>query len=105
MSVYCMRKRTDPECRKMLISKIEKVYPTLSKGHKRIADFITEHYDKAAFMTAAKLGESVGISESTVVRLPRNSALMGIRSFRITCKNSLRTVLQAFSAWKLPTST
>ena len=53
---------------KMLISKIEKVYPTLSKGHKRIADFITEHYDKAAFMTAAKLGESVGISESTVVR-------------------------------------
>ena len=53
---------------KMLLSKIEKIYPTLSKGHKLVADFITEHYDKAAFMTASKLGEKVGISESTVVR-------------------------------------
>lgn len=53
---------------KMLITKIEKAYPSLSKGHKLIADFILEHYDKAAFMTAAKLGKKVGISESTVVR-------------------------------------
>lgn len=53
---------------KMLITKIEKAYPSLSKGHKKIADFFIEHYDKAAFMTAAKLGETVGISESTVVR-------------------------------------
>lgn len=53
---------------RMLLSKIEKLYPTLSKGHKKIADFIMEHYDKAAFMTAAKLGEWVGLSESTVVR-------------------------------------
>jgi len=40
----------------------------MSKGQKRIADFITGHYDKAAFMTAARLGETVGVSESTVVR-------------------------------------
>ena len=40
----------------------------LSKSHRRIAQFIVEHYDKAAFMTAGKLGESVGVSESTVVR-------------------------------------
>ncbi len=53
---------------KMLITKIEKAYPTLSKGHKKIADYFMDHYDKAAFMTAAKLGETVGISESTVVR-------------------------------------
>lgn len=39
-----------------------------SKGQKRIGSFILAHYDKAAFMTAAKLGESVGVSESTVVR-------------------------------------
>ena len=39
-----------------------------SKGQRLIAGFITEHYDKAAFMTAAKLGSTVGISESTVVR-------------------------------------
>ena len=40
----------------------------LSKGHRRIAEFIMAHYDKAAFMTAGRLGESVGVSESTVVR-------------------------------------
>lgn len=51
-----------------LIDIIHEKRPNMSKGQKRIADFITGHYDKAAFMTAAKLGESVGVSESTVVR-------------------------------------
>ena len=41
---------------------------TFSKGQKRIARYITEAYDKAAFMTANKLGKTVGVSESTVVR-------------------------------------
>lgn len=41
---------------------------TFSKGQKRIARFITESYDKAAFMTANRLGKTVGVSESTVVR-------------------------------------
>lgn len=40
----------------------------LSKGHQRIADYITSHYDKAVFMTAVALGDMVGVSESTVVR-------------------------------------
>ena len=40
----------------------------LSKSHRRIADYITAHYDKAVFMTASRLGECVGVSESTVVR-------------------------------------
>ena len=40
----------------------------LSKSHRRIAEYILEHYDKAVFMTAAKLGEMVSVSESTVVR-------------------------------------
>lgn len=43
-------------------------YSGLSKGHKRIADFIKNYYEKASFMTAAKLGKTVGVSESTVVR-------------------------------------
>ncbi len=42
--------------------------PSFSKGQKRIAQFIAEHYDEAAYMTAFKLGETVGVSESTVVR-------------------------------------
>ncbi|NLE24179.1 MAG: MurR/RpiR family transcriptional regulator [Clostridiaceae bacterium] len=51
-----------------LIENLKEKYPTFSKGQKLIARFIIEHYDKAAFMTAAKLGEEVGVSESTVVR-------------------------------------
>ncbi len=42
--------------------------PKLSKGHKKIAEYILNHYDKAAFMTASRLGSIVGVSESTVVR-------------------------------------
>ncbi len=42
--------------------------PTFSKGQKRIAHYINESYDKAAFMTANRLGKTVGVSESTVVR-------------------------------------
>lgn len=41
---------------------------TFSKGQRRIAKYITESYDKAAFLTASKLGKTVGVSESTVVR-------------------------------------
>lgn len=47
---------------------IESMAPTFSKGQRRIATYITESYDKAAFMTASKLGQTVGVSESTVVR-------------------------------------
>ncbi len=42
--------------------------PTFSKGQRRICHYIAESYDKAAFMTASKLGKAVGVSESTVVR-------------------------------------
>jgi len=51
-----------------MIEKIRENMHKLSKGHKLIANYILNHYDKAAFMTAAKLGEIVGVSESTVVR-------------------------------------
>ena len=40
----------------------------MSKGQKRLADYISDHYDKAVFMTAARLGSEVGVSESTTVR-------------------------------------
>ena len=51
-----------------LLAAIEKASPTFSKGQHRISQYICEHYDKAAFMTASKLGSTVGVSESTVVR-------------------------------------
>ncbi len=51
-----------------LISIIQQKYDDFSKGQKLIANYIVNHYDKAAYVTAAKLGEIVGVSESTVVR-------------------------------------
>ena len=47
---------------------MEEKYKKMSKGQKRLADYVTENYDKAVFLTAARLGEVVGVSESTVVR-------------------------------------
>ena len=64
----CAR-RTERQKEQMdILDKITQARPTFSKGQKRIADFITSHTDKAAFMTAAKMGATVGVSESTVVR-------------------------------------
>lgn len=51
-----------------LIAMIEEGMPSFSKGQKRIANYILNHYDKAAYMTASKMGQLVGVSESTVVR-------------------------------------
>ena len=50
------------------LNQIEARLPEFSKAQKRIAHYILEHYEKAAFMTASKLGSTVGVSESTVVR-------------------------------------
>lgn len=51
-----------------VLTQLEALSSTFSKGQRRIAAYITEAYDKAAFMTASKLGKTVGVSESTVVR-------------------------------------
>ena len=51
-----------------ILAILKERHPEFSKGQRRIAQYITESYDKAAFMTASKLGKTVGVSESTVVR-------------------------------------
>ena len=53
---------------------IRQQMPQFSKGQKRIAAYILEHYDKAAFMTASRLGQMVEVSESTVESSPLSSA-------------------------------
>lgn len=53
---------------KDILSLLQQRAPTFSKGQRLLARYITESYDKAAFMTASKLGKTVGVSESTVVR-------------------------------------
>lgn len=51
-----------------MIQRLNRSGNKLSKSHRRIAEYIMQHYDKAVLMTASKLGEAVSVSESTVVR-------------------------------------
>ena len=64
-----------------------------SKGKKRIGQFILENYDKAAFMTAAKLGETVNISESTVVRFAADLGYDGYPSMQKALQEMIRNKL------------
>ena len=64
-----------------LLSRLKNQYGTLSKGQKRLAAYIMEHYDKAVFMTAARLGEEVGVSESTTVRFAAQLGYNGYPEF------------------------
>jgi len=61
-------RRDSMEPKQDLINRINSSYKKMSKGQKLIAEYILNNYDKAAFMTASKLGIKVGVSESTVVR-------------------------------------
>lgn len=61
-----------------LLNRINSSYAKLSKGQKRLSAYITDNYDKAAFWTAEKLGEEVGVSESTVVRFAIPAGLQGL---------------------------
>lgn len=65
-----------------IFSRINQQYDKMSKGHKAIARYISEHYDQAVFMTAAKLGETLGISESTVVRFASGIGYDGYPEFQ-----------------------
>ncbi len=65
-----------------IIRKIDDVYPKLSKSHKRIGDFVRDHYDRAVFMTAAALGREVDASESTVVRFANAIGYEGYPEFQ-----------------------
>ena len=63
-----MLKKGNRTMKNNLLKEIENRMSSFSKGQKLIANYIIEHYDKAAYMTAAKLGSLVKVSESTVVR-------------------------------------
>lgn len=65
-----------------LFVSIDEKYSKLSKGQKHLADYVKNDYDKAAFMTAAKLGEVVGVSESTVVRFATQLGFKGYPEFQ-----------------------
>ncbi len=79
-----------------ILTVIQENMHTFSKGQKRIANYILDSYDKAAFMTASKLGKRVGVSESTVVRFAAELGYDGYpdmqRSLQKMIRNRLTTV-------------
>lgn len=78
-----------------LFSEIKNRLPEMSKGHKLIGNYILEHYDKAAFMTAAKLGSTVGVSESTVVRMASELGFDGYPALQRALQDVMRNKLTA----------
>ncbi len=79
-----------------ILTAIQENVHTFSKGQRKIASFILESYDKAAFMTASRLGKRVGVSESTVVRFAFELGYDGYpdmqRSLQKMIRNRLTTV-------------
>ena len=67
----------------------------MSKGQKLLADYILKNYDKAVFLTAAKLGKVVGVSESTVVRFATQLGYQGYPGFQKALEELVRNKLNS----------
>ena len=78
-----------------LLNRMDRGYKKFSKGQKRIAEYVRSDYDKAVFLTAAKLGEVVGVSESTVVRFASQLGYEGYPSFQKALEELVRNKLNS----------
>lgn len=83
---------------------IRQQMPQFSKGQKRIAAYILEHYDKAAFMTASRLGQTVEVSESTVVRFAAQLGYEGYPEMQRDLRELIRGSSPPSSAFRCPTT-
>ncbi len=79
--------------RKDLIKEIEALMPSFSKGQKTIANYLINNYDKAAYLTASRLGREVGVSESTVVRFAIELGFDGYPGLQHSLQEIIRTRL------------
>ena len=78
-----------------VLDRIREQYEGMSKGHKKIASFILEHYDQAVFMTAARLGDALRISESTVVRFAAGIGYKGYPEFQRALEECVQSKLSS----------
>ncbi len=78
-----------------LLNRINSKYSSMSKGQKLLATYITDNYDKAVFLTAAKMGEIVGVSESTVVRFAMSLGYKGYPEFQKALEELVRNKLNS----------
>lgn len=83
-----------------LMSQIEKALPNMSKGQKAIANFILTHYEHAAYITAARIGEEAGVSESTVVRFAMELGFEGYPHFQKVLQEELKGRLTSVQRMK-----
>lgn len=79
-----------------ILRNIEENMDGFSKGQRQIARYLLAHYDKAAYMTAAKLGSEVSVSESTVVRFVMELGYAGYPEFQKALQELIRTKLTSF---------
>ncbi len=84
-----------------IIRRLNQSGKRLSKGHRRIAEYIVEHYDKAVFMTASRLGENVGVSESTVVRFASALGYEGYPQLQRSLQELVRHRLTAVQRFEM----
>ena len=89
------------ETYKDLLNRIQLNFSHLSKGQKRIADYILNNYDKVAFMTAATLGDAVDVSESTVVRFANALGYGGYPKLQGALQESIRTKLTTVQRFEM----
>ena len=75
---------------------VESRMSTFSKGQRLIAQYVIDNYDKAAYMTASKLGAEVNVSESTVVRFANELGFEGYPEFQHSLQEYVRTKLTSF---------
>ena len=78
-----------------ILTYIQENMTSFSKGQKLIANYILQSYDKAAFLTASKLGKTVNVSESTVVRFAAELGFDGYPSMQKTLQEMIRNKLTA----------
>ena len=78
-----------------LLGRIQRQNHTFSKGQKRLASYIVNNYDKAVFLTAARLGKEVGVSESTTVRFATQLGYKGFPEFHRALEELVRNKLNS----------
>ena len=79
-----------------LLKLVESRMSSFSKGQRLIAKYVIDNYDKAAYMTASKLGAEVNVSESTVVRFANELGFEGYPEFQHSLQENVRTKLTSF---------
>lgn len=73
-----------------ITNRINQKYASMSKGQRRLSAYLTDHPDQAAFMTAAKLGEAVSVSESTVIRFASSLDYKGFPELQAAVRDLMR---------------